>query len=175
MHTSEYKKFYFINKFKKNNIDKLGNNTAIIYRNYKYEINKKEILSIRNYCRKKNIKFYLSNNIKLALNLGLNGAYFPSFNTDLKHLSYSLPKNFKILGSAHSKKEINIKEIQKVDVLFLSSLFKKNKNYLGLYRFNNLSSLTEKKIVCLGGISKKNLKYIKFTRCFGFSGISYFE
>ena len=54
----------------------------------------------------KNIKFYLSNNIKLALNLGLNGAYFPSFNTDLKHLSYSLPKNFKILGSAHSKKKL---------------------------------------------------------------------
>ena len=133
------------------------------------------IYKLAKFCKKNKINLFLSNNIKLALNLGLNGAYFPSFNTDLKHLSYSLPKNFKILGSAHSKKEINIKEIQKVDILFLSSLFKKNKNYLGLYRFNNLSYLTEKKIVCLGGVSKKNLKYIKFTRCLGFSGISYFE
>ena len=69
----------------------------------------------------------------------------------------------------------NIKELQKVDVLFLSSLFKKNKNYLGLYRFNSLSYLTKKKIVCLGGISKKNLKIIMLTNSFGFSGISYFE
>ena len=175
MHISEYKKFYFINKFKKNNIDKLGNNTAIIYRNYKHEINKKEILSIRNYCRKKNIKFYLSNNIKLALNLGLNGAYFPSFNTELKHLSYSLPKNFKILGSAHSKKEINIKEIQKVDILFLSSLFKKNKNYLGINKFKLISKLTSKKVVALGGISKKNINTLRLLNNSEFAGISYFE
>ena len=50
-------KYYFINKFNKNHLEKLDNNVHIIYRNYKYEINKKEILSIRNYCRKKNIKF----------------------------------------------------------------------------------------------------------------------
>ena len=34
-------KFYFINSFKKNNIDKLDNNTAIIFRNY----NKKKKLN----------------------------------------------------------------------------------------------------------------------------------
>ncbi len=175
MHINNLSKFYFINKFKKNNIDKIPNNTAIIYRNYENKNNINEIIKIRFYCRKKKIKFFLSNNFKLALKLGLDGAYIPSFNINFRHLSYKIPKKFKILGSAHNKKQINIKELQKVDILFLSSLFKKNKNYLGLHRFNSLSYLTKKKIVCLGGISKKNLKKIMLTNSFGFSGISYFE
>mgnify|MGYP001165182350 FL=1 len=175
MHINNLSKFYFINKFKKNNIDKIPNNTAIIYRNYENKNNINEIIKIRFYCRKKKIKFFLSNNFKLALKLGLDGAYIPSFNINFRHLSYKIPKKFKILGSAHNKKQINIKELQKVDILFLSSLFKKNKNYLGLYRFNSLSYLTKKKIVCLGGISKENLKKIMLTNSFGFSGISYFE
>ena len=175
MHINNLSKFYFINKFKKNNIDKIPNNTAIIYRNYENKNNINEIIKIRFYCRKKKIKFFLSNNFKLALKLGLDGAYIPSFNINFRHLSYKIPKKFKILGSAHNKKQINIKELQKVDILFLSSLFKKNKNYLGLYRFNSLCYLTKKKIVCLGGISKKNLKKIMLTNSFGFSGISYFE
>ena len=175
MHINNLSKFYFINKFKKNNIDKIPNNTAIIYRNYENKNNINEIIKIRFYCRKKKIKFFLSNNFKLALKLGLDGAYIPSFNINFRHLSYKIPKKFKILGSAHNKKQINIKELQKVDILFLSSLFKKNKNYLGLYIFNNLIYLTKKKIVCLGGISKKNLKKIMLTNSFGFSGISYFE
>ena len=175
MHINNLSKFYFINKFKKNNIDKIPINTAIIYRNYENKNNINEIIKIRFYCRKKKIKFFLSINFKLALKLGLDGAYIPSFNINFRHLSYKIPKKFKILGSAHNKKQINIKELQKVDILFLSSLFKKNKNYLGLHRFNNLSYLTKKKIVCLGGISKKNLKKIMLTNSFGFSGISYFE
>ena len=175
MHINNLSKFYFINKFKKNNIDKIPINTAIIYRNYENKNNINEIIKIRFYCRKKKIKFFLSNNFKLALKLGLDGAYIPSFNINFRHLSYKIPKKFKILGSAHNKKQINIKELQKVDILFLSSLFKKNKNYLGWHRFNSLSYLTKKKIVCLGGISKKNLKKIMLTNSFGFSGISYFE
>ena len=35
MHKNIPNKFYFINSFKKNNIDKLDNNTGIIFRNYK--------------------------------------------------------------------------------------------------------------------------------------------
>ena len=55
------------------------------------------------------IKFYLANNVKLALKLKLDGAYIPSFNKDIKHLSYSFPKKFIIIGSAHNNKEIKIK------------------------------------------------------------------
>tara|TARA_B100000073_G_scaffold336506_1_gene331367 strand:+ start:361 stop:885 length:525 start_codon:yes stop_codon:yes gene_type:complete len=169
-------KYYFINKFETNNIDKQDKQTIIIYRNYSSEIaDVKLILEIKKYCKKKGIKIYLSNNIKLAIKLDLDGAYIPSFNKNTKHLSYSIKKNFKIVGSAHNLKEIRIKEIQKVNKIFLSSLFKKNKNYLGINRFKILSKLTSKDIVVLGGISEKNLKKLNLLNQSRFAGISYFE
>ena len=135
----------------------------------------KLILKIKNYCKKKGIKFYLSNNIQLAIKLNLDGAYIPSFNKNIKHLSYSLKKKFIIVGSAHNLKEIRIKEIQKVDKVFLSSVFKKNKNYLGINKFKLLSNFTQKEVVVLGGISKKNLRKLKILNQSKFAGISYFE
>ena len=169
-------KYYFINKFETNNIDKQDNQTTIIYRNYSSEtINEKLILKIRNYCKKKGIKFYLSNNIQIAIKLNLDGAYIPSFNKSTKHLAFSFKKNFKIIGSAHNLGEIRTKETQKVDKIILSSLFKKNKNYLGINKFKLLSKLTRKEVVVLGGISKKNLKKLKILNQSKFAGISYFE
>ena len=41
-----------------------------------------------------------------------------------------------------------IKELQKVQNIFISSLFKKNKNYLGIYRFKILGKYTKKKGCC---------------------------
>tara|TARA_B100000282_G_C31722689_1_gene486847 strand:+ start:981 stop:1508 length:528 start_codon:yes stop_codon:yes gene_type:complete len=175
MHNKIPTKFYFINSFKKNNIDNLDNNTGLIYRNYNKKLNIKEIVKIKEYCSKKKIKFILSNNLKIALSLNLDGGYIPSFKKDFSHLSYNFKSNFLLLGSAHNLKEVRIKERQKVRVIFISSLFKKNKNFLGIYRFKNLSSLTKKLIVALGGISKVNEKRLKILNCYGFSGISYFE
>ena len=169
-------KYYFINKFETNNIDKLDNQTTVIYRNYSSEIvNEKLILKIKNYCKKKGIKFYLSNNIQIAIKLNLDGVYIPSFNKSTKHLSYSLKKNFKIVGSAHNLREIRIKEKQKVEKIFLSSLFKPNKNFLGMNKFNLISKLTKKRIVALGGISQKNRKKLKLLNHSSFAGISYFK
>ena len=170
------KKYYFINKFDTNNIDKQDKQTAIIYRNYLTKTpDQTLILKIKKYCKKKSIKFYLSNNIKLAIKLDLDGAYIPSFNKSLKHLAYSYKKNFKIIGSAHNLKEIRTKEIQNVRKIFLSSLFKKNKNFLGINKFKLLSKYTKKNIVVLGGISKKNIKKLNLLNSSEFAGISYFE
>ena len=170
------KKYYFINKFDTNNIERLDKQTTVIYRNYnlkKYDENL--VIKIKSYCKKKSIKFYLSNNIKLALKLDLDGAYIPAFNNNLSHLAYTLKKKFEIIGSAHNHKEIKIKEIQKVQKIFLSSLFKKNKNYLGIYKFKALAKLTNKNIVALGGISNSNKKTLKNLKIKEFAGISYFE
>ena len=170
------RKYYFINKFDTNNIDKQDKQTTIIYRNYSSKpIDQTIILKIKRYCKKKSIKFYLSNNIKLAIKLDLDGAYIPAFNKSLKHLAYSYKKNFKIIGSAHNLKEIRIKENQNVKKIFLSSLFKKNKNFLGLNKFKLLSKLTMKDIVVLGGISEKNKKKLSLLNQYDFAGISYFE
>jgi thiamine-phosphate pyrophosphorylase len=169
-------KYYFINKFETKIIDKQDKQTTVIYRNYSSKsTDEKLILRIKKYCKKKNIKFYLSNNIKLANKLNLNGAYIPSFNKNTKHLAFSYKKNFDIVGSAHNLKEIKIKEKQKVNKIFLSSLFKKNKNFLGINKFRLLSKLTNKKIVVLGGVSKENVKKLKILDQSEFAGISYFE
>ena len=79
------------------------------------------------------------------------------------------------MGSAHNLREIRIKELQKVDAIFLSSIFKKNNNYLGLFKFLNLSSLSKKNVIALGGISQKNKKRLHVTNLWGFAGISYFK
>ena len=169
-------KYYFINKFETKIIDKQDKQTTVIYRNYSPKsTDEKLILRIKKYCKKKNIKFYLSNNIKLANKLNLDGAYIPSFNKNTEHLAFSYKKNFDIVGSAHNLKEIKIKEKQKVNKIFLSSLFKKNKNFLGINKFRLLSKLTNKKIVVLGGVSKENVKKLKILDQSEFAGISYFE
>tara|TARA_Y100000768_G_scaffold329502_1_gene267850 strand:+ start:189 stop:743 length:555 start_codon:yes stop_codon:yes gene_type:complete len=175
MHINNLRKYYFINKFDTKNIDKQTSNTGIIYRNYDSKDNLKTIIKLRKYCKKKGQKFYLSNNVKLAVNLNLDGAYIPSFNRNINHLSFSKSKNFLLLGSAHSNKEIRIKERQGVNILFLSSIFKKNKNYLGLNRFKLLTTLTTKKVIALGGITSENLKRLSLVNCKGFAGISFFE
>ena len=169
-------KYYFINKFDTNIIDKLDKQTIIIYRNYsKNFLDEEPCFKIKKYCKKRGIRFYLSNNIKLAIKLDLDGAYIPSFNQSFKHLSYSFKNKFEIIGSAHNIKEIRVKEKQRVNKIFLSSIFKKNNNYLGLNKFKLLSNLTNKEIVALGGISKKNYKKLKILNLFNFAGISYFE
>ena len=87
MHNKFLEKYYFIEKFEKSNIDKQDFNTTIIYRNYKKNYNIREILLIKDYCKKKK-KFIISNDIKLSIKLSLDGAYLPSFNKDFSHLNY---------------------------------------------------------------------------------------
>ena len=175
MHNKTLNKYYFIKKFDQSHIDKQNKKTIIIFRNYDQDIDEKLILTIKNYCKKKGNKFLISNNIKLAIKLNLDGAYIPSFNNDKKHLSYSFKKSFIILGSAHNLYEIRSKESQNVKAIFLSSIFKKNKNFLGINRFKLLSHLSKKPLIALGGVSNNNLKKLNLINCFGFAGISFFK
>ena len=176
MHYKSLKKYYFIKSLDTKNIKKQDKETIIIYRNYtssKIDIN--GILRLKNFLKKRGNKFLLANNIRLALKLRLDGVYIPSFNKELKHLSFSFHPSFIIIGSAHNLKEIRIKELQKVQSIFISSLFKKNKNYLGLYKFKKISKYTKKNIVALGGLSGKNLKKLNLIKITHFAGISFFE
>jgi len=175
MHNKILNRYYFINKFDQSHIDKQDNKTTIIYRNHNQTLDKKLIIKIKDYCKIRGNKFLLSNNIKLAIHLNLDGVYISSFNKDKKHLSFSLKKNFIILGSVHNVYEMKTKELQNVNSYFLSSLFKKNKNFLGIYRFKLLSGLSKKPIIALGGISNDNFKKLNLINCEGFAGISFFE
>ena len=175
MHKNLPKQYYFIEKFDKKILENQSSKTAIIYRNYSKKINKREIIKLKKFCNKKKLKLFLSNNFKLALKLNLHGAYLPSFNKSFNHLNFNLKKNFLVLGSAHNLKEIRIKELQKVQGIFLSSLFKKNNNFLGLNKFRIFSNYTKKNIIALGGISKKNFKKLNLLNISSFAGISYFK
>ena len=177
MHLKNLKFYCFIDKLDKHFISRLPNNTSIIYRNYGIKINKKEILEIKKICNLKKIKFYLSNNIKLAIKLGLDGGYIPSFNKSICHNSFSLKTNFSLLGSAHNLREIRIKERQQVKKIFISPIFftEKNRFYLGIYKFLKLKNITSKEIACLGGINKNNIKKIKMLKIKNVAGISFFQ
>ena len=170
------KKYHFISSFDRNLLEKFDDKIGIIYRNHhvkKYNTN--EILKIKKILKAKRIKFFITNNIKLAIKLDLDGVYISSFNKCVAHLSYSLKKRFNIIGSAHNLKQIRIKELQNTKLIFVSSIFKKNKNYLGINKFKIISNYTKKKIIALGGIKKENLKSLKNTFAYGFAGISFFK
>jgi len=141
------------------------------------EYDEKLILNIKETCKKYKKKFFLSNNLKLAVNLNLDGVYLPSFNKTLNFNKESFKKEFLIIGSAHSIKEIRIKEKQGAALIFLSPLFqtKKNKQFLNPLRFNLLASKTKKKIIALGGITHLNYQKLNLVNSYGFAGISYFE
>ena len=111
MHFYLNTKYYFIDKFDTKIINQLDKQTTVIFRNYILKkIDEDLIIKIKNLCHKKGLKFFLSNNIKLAIKLKLDGAYIPSFNKSFDHLSYTLRNKFIIIGSAHNVKEIRIKD-----------------------------------------------------------------
>jgi len=177
MHNKLPTTFTFIDTFDKEHIRKLDKKIAIIYRNYSIKHNKKLILNIKNFCKKEQKKFFLSNNLKLAISLNLDGVYLPSFNKSENIKKSNTKKNFTIIGSAHSINEIKIKEKQGAKLIFISPLFKthKNKKFLGTVRFNFLALKTNTKVIALGGITQKNLKKINMVNAYGFAGISYYK
>ena len=90
MHIKLLTKYYFINTFDTNNLQKQDKETIIIYRNYSSSnININKLLKLKNFLRKKGNKFFIANNFKLALKLRLDGVYIPSFNKNFNHLAYS--------------------------------------------------------------------------------------
>tara|TARA_B110000196_G_scaffold123262_1_gene106886 strand:+ start:1145 stop:1690 length:546 start_codon:yes stop_codon:yes gene_type:complete len=177
MHSRLPNIYCFINNFNKEYIRSLDKKIGIIYRNYDDELDLKQFKNLITFCKLLKKKIFLANKPKIALQLKCDGVYIPSFN---KKIYYSLlkdNKNFKIIGSAHNHKEIKEKEKQGVELIFLSPLFKvlKSTRFLDVVRFNNLSKLTKKNIIALGGINKTNFKKLKLLNIKGFSSISFFK
>ena len=75
--------FLFIDIYDEQYIRNLDKKIAIIFRNYTIKPQRKLILKIKETCKKDKRKLFLSNNLKLALNLSLDGVYLPAFNKNL--------------------------------------------------------------------------------------------
>ena len=155
MHNFIPRVFYFVNDFNKEELSFLNKKIAIIYRNYE-KTDLKQVIQLKNFCKKNGKSLYLANKPRLAFKLRLSGAYIPSFNKNLNINKYKNFKNFQLIGSAHNIKEIHIKLKQGVKCLFLSPLFetKKNKKFLDVYKFKLLKKNTRLKTVALGGINE---------------------
>ena len=134
--------YCYVNNYNLSDLSKLGRNINIIYRNYENIDHLKNLEKLRLFCQKNGNELYLSNNIKLSVKLKLNGVYIPSFNNKLNYCNlFSLPKKFKIIGSAHNLKEVKIKNSQGCKEIFISPLFRvsKSKKFLGFIKFNLLT------------------------------------
>ena len=168
--------FYFVSKIEKSLINNLDKNIHIIYRNYSKKYNIDEIVKLKKICKVTKRKLFLANDLKLAINLNLDGVYIPSFNKKPTHKIFN-NKKFSLLGSAHNLKEISEKRRQKINLLFISPLFKiKKTNYfLGPIKFNILTKHFNKKTIVLGGINERNIKMLNIINCYGFGSISYIE
>ena len=169
--------YYFINNFNQEEIKNLNLNISLIYRNYEDKLNISIIKKIKNICIKQKRKFYISNNLKVAQYLKLDGVYVPSFNTLSNFKNLSTPKNFKIIGSAHNRVQLIEKYIQGCDEVFIAPICKtkKSKFFLDVSRFNLISNFCDVKVIALGGINLSNYSKLKSVLCSGFAGISWIK
>jgi len=169
--------YYFIDNFDIDEINKLNKDISLIYRNYKNKYNLELIKKIRNFCFFKKRKFYISNNLKIAKYLRLDGVYIPSFNKLDNFKNLSVNKNFTIIGSAHNRVELINKINQGCVEIFIAPIFKTKKSslYLDILRFNLLTQFSNRKFIALGGINKKNYSKLKLLKLFGFASISWIK
>ena len=168
--------YCYVSEFNLSDLSKLSNNINIIYRNKENIDNFKNISKLKLFCRKNNNKLFLHNNIKLSIKLRLDGVYIPSINKQLNYCGfYSLPKNFKIIGSAHNLEEIKIKNIQGCSEIFLSPTFRvyKSRSFLDVIKFNLIRMRCKSDLIALGGINEKNYKRLKLLKIKGFASISW--
>ena len=89
-----------LNRIKKNK------KISIIYRFSDIRENIVNLIKFRNQCRLKGFKFYIANNLKLAINCKADGLYVSAYNKK----NYPA-KRLTLIGSAHNFKEIHQKII----------------------------------------------------------------
>ena len=177
MFSFKNKYFLIIESIKDINLKniKLINKYIIIYRNTGKIENINQLIRFRRYCKCKNIEFYISNDEKLANFLKADGLYLSAHNKSLR-LAKLKRSNFKIIGSAHNIKELNLKISQGCSFIIFSRLFEVSysfkKGFLGVIRFNLLKLSRKENLVPLGGIRLSNLNKLKMVNCNSFAILS---
>ena len=141
---------------------------AFIYKSESIsDTNIANLSTIRKFCKKNKIPFFISDNFRLAEKCKADGIFLSSSYKKIGNI-FLKKNNFKIIGSAHNQFEYFLKERQLCDVIMLSPLFY-NKKYsqnkiLNVCKFNLITMNWEKKICALGGINLNNIKKLNMTR-----------
>ena len=176
MHLSQLIKYYFIDDFNPIHLKDLDKNVNLIWRNKNTKENLNKIYQLTEFCRRNKLKLFFANDVRLAMKLGLNGAYISAHNKAFRFNSYNFKKGFKIIGSAHNIFEVNIKKKQKISEIFISPMFKyKHKNPLGIHKIKFFPKDKKLKKIALGGVSEKNIGLLKLVKFDGFAGINIFK
>jgi len=154
---------------------KLINKYIIIYRNSNKIHNIDKLIKFRRYCKSKKIDFYVYNDEKLISVLKADGLYVSAHNSNLR-LAKLKKSNYKIIGSAHNIKELNIKILQGCSSIIFSRLFKVShplkKGFLGVIKFNLFKLSRKENLVPLGGINLSNLTKLKMVKSNSFALLS---
>ena len=150
------------------NLIKIRNKFNIVYRNKKNSEKIRDLQIFRNNCKKKGINLFIANNTKLLSFLKADGLYISASNKNLLLNTFE-KAGYKIIGSAHNLKEVNLKIQQGCKTIIYSRLFETNydykKGYLGVIKFNIISQRLKMDLVPLGSISADNLGKINFVSC----------
>lgn len=157
----------FLNDISKKNLLKfIGVN--VICKDLNNNLDLENLLEIKKFCKKNNIKFYIADNYKLAVKFKSNGLFISSWNKK-SYLKYK--PEFKFIGSVHNQLDIYYKKRQKCDFITISPIFYNSKysqnSILKPIKFNILSSFCDIKIIALGGINNKTFKKIFLTKSAG--------
>ena len=168
--------YYFIEEFNKQEIEKLNKNVSLIYRNYKKKYNFIAIEKLSKLCAHQNRKFYIANDLKLALRVNSDGLYIPSFNKLCNLKNLNAKKNFKIFGSAHNIIELKNKQNQRCKEIVIAPIFKtkKNDSFLDVIKFN-LIAKNGNYIIALGGINETNISRLRLTKSIAIASISWIK
>ena len=147
----------------------------IIYRYKKIREKLHEIIYFRKLCKIKKIKFYVSNNLKLMINIKADGLYISAYNKSL-NFGYLKNLNYKLIGSAHNIKELNLKILQGCSQIIYSRLFQTSyinkRSFLGVIKFNLLKLKRNEDLIPLGGIRLNNLGKLNMVKCDSFAILS---
>ena len=156
----------YINEEVSKNVVKFKN-IAIVYNN-KYIENENNFLKIKNFCRKNNIKFFIIDDLKLAIKYKLDGIILSNKNKSNYHKFFNHQKNLRILGKVQNQIDFYFKIKQNCSYIILSPIFEnakyKENNILNVIKFNLMAKEWKINIAALGGITLKNIKQIKLTK-----------
>lgn len=156
--------YYFIDQINKSTISTIlkFRNISLIYMSQNNSFsNIEDLIKIKEFSTKNNLKFYVTDNIRLAIKVKANGIYLTKNYNRILH-NYNYKKDFLILGSVHNQLEYYRKIIQNCKKFFLSPIFF-NKKYsinkiLGVIKFKIISKDWKNEVIPLSGINQRNIK-----------------
>ena len=156
--------YYFIDQINKSTISTIFKfrNISLIYMSQDNSFsNIQDLMKIKEFSSKNNLKFYVTDNIRLAIKVKANGIYLTKNYNRMLH-NYNYKKDFLILGSVHNQLEYYRKSIQNCKKFFLSPIFYNRKysinKILGVIKFKIISKDWKDKAIPLSGINQKNIK-----------------